>query len=81
MGPIAIGLILLVVLVLAIVGIVVSRIKVAGPNEAFIVPPGTPHSVQTIGNSVMVEASNDVSDDRVRVEDKYDIDQFIDVDV
>ena len=37
MGPIAVGLILLALLVLLVVGIVVSRIKVAGPNEAFIV--------------------------------------------
>ena len=37
MGPIATGLILLALLVLLVVGVVVSRIKVAGPNEAFIV--------------------------------------------
>ena len=37
MGSIAIGLILLAVLVALVVGIVLSRIKVAGPNEAFIV--------------------------------------------
>ena len=37
MGPIAIGVILLAVLIVLIVLVVMSRIKVAGPNEAFIV--------------------------------------------
>jgi flotillin len=37
MSPIALGLILLVVLVALVVGTVLTRIKVAGPNEAFIV--------------------------------------------
>ena len=37
MGPFLIGLILLAALVALVVGIVLSRIKVAGPNEAFIV--------------------------------------------
>jgi flotillin len=37
MGSFLIGLILLAVLVALIVGVVLSRIKVAGPNEAFIV--------------------------------------------
>ena len=48
------------------------------PGESFIVPPGTPHSVETIGDSIMVEASNDVQDDRVRVEDNYNIEDAID---
>ncbi len=37
MGPIAVGLILLAALVLLVVVTVLTRIKVAGPNEAFIV--------------------------------------------
>lgn len=37
MSPIALGLIFLVILVVLIVGTVLTRIKVAGPNEAFIV--------------------------------------------
>ncbi len=49
-------------------------------GDAFLIPPGTIHSVQTISDSVMVEASNDVSDDRVRVEDDYDIENFVDDD-
>lgn len=41
------------------------------PGMTFVIPPGTPHSVETIGLSVMLEASNDVSDDRVPVEAQY----------
>ena len=44
-----------------------------GPGESFHVPPGAVHSVETITDSVMFEASNPVFDDRVRVEDRYDI--------
>ncbi len=50
------------------------------PGMAFIIPPGVAHSVQTLTDSVMVEASNDVANDRVRVEDQYDITRFVDDD-
>ncbi|MET0324961.1 MAG: SPFH domain-containing protein [Ilumatobacteraceae bacterium] len=62
MGPIAIGLILLVVLVLAIVGIVVSRIKVAGPNEAFIV---TGRKGKPVTNPETGSISTDLSGQKV----------------
>ena len=43
------------------------------PGETFIVPPGAIHSVQTVTDSVMVEASTPVFDDRENVEADYDI--------
>ena len=49
------------------------RVYHMAPGESFHVPPGAIHSVQTLTDSVMFEASNPVFDDRVRVEDRYDI--------
>ena len=46
------------------------------PGQSFHVPPGAVHSVQTITDSVMFEASTAVFEDRVRVEDNYDITVF-----
>lgn len=41
------------------------------PGEAFRVPPGAVHRVRAITDCVMVEASNPVFEDRVRVEERY----------
>ena len=43
------------------------------PGESFRVPPGAVHSVETITDSLMFEASTPEFEDRVRVEDQYDI--------
>lgn len=43
------------------------------PGAAFHVPPGAIHSVETLTDSVMFEASTPVFDDRVRVEHLYDV--------
>lgn len=55
----------------------VLRVHRMVPGETFVVPPGAIHSVQTIGDSVMVEASTPVFDDRVNVEGQYDISRAI----
>lgn len=41
------------------------------PGMSFHVPPGVPHSVETITDSIMFEASTPIFDDRVRVEEQY----------
>lgn len=51
----------------------VLRVYRMVPGESFHVPPGAVHSVQTITDSVMFEASNPVFDDRTRVEDDWDV--------
>ena len=43
------------------------------PGMAFHVPPGAAHSVEAITDCVFFEASNPVFDDRVRVEENYDL--------
>ena len=43
------------------------------PGMSFHVPPGAIHSVHTLTDSVMFEASNPVFDDRVRVEHLFDV--------
>ena len=49
------------------------RVHRMRPGETFVVPPGAIHSVQTVTDSVMVEASTPVFDDRENVEADYDI--------
>jgi len=49
------------------------------PGMSFHVPPGAIHSVETITDSVMFEASNPVFDDRVRVEEQYDVSTAVEV--
>ena len=47
------------------------------PGMSFHVPPGAIHSVRTITDSIMFEASTAVFDDRVSVESDYDISQAV----
>ena len=47
------------------------------PGASFHVPPGAVHSVQTITDSVMLEVSTPVFDDRTNVEDKYNIEEAV----
>ena len=49
------------------------------PGQSFHVPPGAVHSVQTIGDSVMFEASMPIVEANIRVEDRYRIEDAIDV--
>lgn len=51
------------------------------PGQSFHIPPGTIHSVRTLGDSVMFEASTPHFDDRVRVESDYDVRCAIEVDL
>ena len=56
-------------------GMLRQRRMVGG--QSFHVPPGAIHSVQTVTDSVMFEASTPVFDDRVNVEADYDITQAV----
>ena len=47
------------------------------PGDSFRIPPGAIHSVQTIGDSVMFEASTPVFDDTVNVEKDFDIEKAV----
>ena len=49
------------------------RKRAMHPGQSFHVPPGAIHSVQTVTDSTMFEASTAVFDDRVNVEADYDI--------
>ena len=51
----------------------ILRVHKMHAGETYTVPPGAIHSVQTLGDSVMVEASTPVFDDRTNVEANYDI--------
>src|SRR5918997_6186989 len=62
MGPIAIGLILLAALIVLVVVLVMSRIKVAGPNEAFIV---TGRKGKPVTNPETNQVSTDMSGQKV----------------
>ncbi|HWL46026.1 MAG TPA: SPFH domain-containing protein [Ilumatobacter sp.] len=62
MGTLTVALILLVALVLAIILIVISRIKVAGPNEAFIV---TGRKGRPVTNPETGSISTDLSGQKV----------------
>lgn len=55
----------------------VLRVHRMRPGETFMIPPGAIHSVQTVTDSVMVEASTPVFDDRTSVEADYDINQAV----
>lgn len=46
------------------------------PGMSFHVPPGAIHSVEAIDDCTFFEASTPVFDDRVRVEDQYDLSVF-----
>ena len=56
-------------------GLLRKRKMTAG--QSFHVPPGAIHSVQTVTDSVMFEASTAVFDDRFNVEAAYDISRAV----
>ena len=56
------------------------RVRRMRPGESFHVPPGAVHSVQTVTDSVMFEASNGAFSDRVRVEEQYDVRKAVPID-
>ncbi len=45
--------------------------KVLGPGEAIHIPPGTVHQEEALEDLVIIEASNPVFNDRVRMELEY----------
>lgn len=45
--------------------------KVLGPGEAIHIPPGVVHQEEALEDLVIIEASNPVFNDRVRMEEEY----------
>lgn len=45
--------------------------KTLGPGEAIHIPPGAVHQEEALENLVIIEASNPVFNDRVRMEEEY----------